>query len=169
VNVKTTNGNVKEIKMNRSIETNGAHDAMALIGRLLIAYVFVPSGFSKLMGFAGTVGYIASKGVPLPEVCAGVAVAAELGLGLALLFGIQTRWAALGLAIFVAVITPIFHNYWAVPEAQVMMQTLNFTKNIGLIGGLLAFAAFGAGRFSVDGAMRRRDDEPAHRPAYGAR
>jgi putative oxidoreductase len=88
-------------------------------------------------------------------VCAAIAVAAELGLGLLLLVGWQTRWAALGLAIFTAVITPIFHGYWAVPEAQMMMQKLNFTKNLGLVGGLLAFAAFGAGRLSLDGRSSR--------------
>jgi putative oxidoreductase len=130
---------------------NTAWDALALLGRLLLAYVFVPSGWGKLMGFAGTVGYIASKGVPLPEVCAAIAVIVELGFGLLLLFGFKARWVALGMALFVVVITPIFHNYWAVPEAQMMMQKLNFTKNLGLIGGLLAFAAFGAGRFSIDG------------------
>jgi len=130
---------------------SGAHDVMALIGRLLIAYMFVPAGWGKIAGFAGTVGYIASKGVPLPEVCAAIAIAAELGLGLLLLVGFQARWAALGLAIFTAVITPIFHNYWAVPADQVMMQTLNFNKNLAIVGGLLAFAAFGAGRLSLDG------------------
>ena len=129
---------------------NAAWDGLALLGRLLMAYLFVPSGFGKLMGFAGTVGYIASKGVPLPEVCAAIAVVAELGLGLLLLFGWKARWAALGMAIFTLVITPIFHNYWAVPDAQVMMQKLNFTKNLAIVGGLLAFAAFGAGRFSAD-------------------
>jgi putative oxidoreductase len=96
------------------------------------------------------VGYIASKGVPLPEVCAAIAVVAELGLGLMLLFGWKARWAALGMAVFTVVITPIFHNYWAVPEAQMYMQKLNFTKNLAIVGGLLAFAALGAGRFSID-------------------
>jgi putative oxidoreductase len=128
-----------------------AWDGLALLGRLLIAYLFVPSGWGKLVGFTGTVGYIASKGVPLPEVCAAIAVVAELGLGLLLLFGWKARWAALGMAVFTAVITPIFHNYWAAPETQAMMQHLNFTKNLAIIGGLLAFATFGAGRFSVDG------------------
>jgi putative oxidoreductase len=141
----------KELSMNRSAMTDNLGDTFALIGRILIAYMFVPSGFGKLMGFAGTVGYIASKGVPLPEVCAAIAVFAELGLGLLLLVGWQTRWVALGLVIFVAVITPIFHNYWAVPEAQMAMQKLNFTKNLAIIGGLLAFASFGAGRLSIDG------------------
>lgn len=148
--------------MNRDNE-NMAQDALALIGRVVIAYLFIPSGFSKLMGFSGTVGYIASQGIPLPEVCAAIAIVAELGLGLMLLFGWKTRWAALGMAIFVAVITPIFHNYWAVPEAQVMMQKLNFLKNLAIVGGLLAFAAFGAGRFSIDGrgVERERRVQPA--------
>jgi putative oxidoreductase len=160
--------------MYRNTETtNGAQDAMALLGRILIAYMFVPSGWGKLVGFAGTAGYIASKGVPFPELCAAIAVAAELGLGLAVLVGFKTRWAALALAIFVAVITPIFHNYWAVPDAQLMMQKLNFTKNLAIVGGLLAFAAFGAGRLSIDGGAGRRsvEAEPAdnRRHAYGTR
>ena len=129
-------------------------NTFALIGRLLMAWLFVPAGFGKIAGFAGVAGYIASKGVPLPEVCAAIAIAAELGLGLLLLVGWQTRWAALGLAIFVAVITPIFHNFWALPEAQQMMQKQAFDKNLAVLGGLLVIAAFGAGRFSLDGKSK---------------
>ena len=131
-----------------------AQNAFALIGRILIAMLFVPSGWSKLTGFAGTVQYIAKMNVPLPEVCAAIAIAAELGLALALLVGFKTRWAALLLAIFTAVITPIFHNYWAAPEAAMYMQKLNFFKNYAITGGLLAFAAFGGGAFSLDGRRR---------------
>lgn len=127
------------------------HDTFALVGRVLLALLFVPAGWSKIAGFAGTAGYIASKGIPFPEVCAALAIVAELGLGLLLLVGWQARWAALGLAIFVAVITPIFHNYWAMPEAEVMMQQQAFFKNLAVVGGLLVVAAFGAGRFSLDG------------------
>jgi putative oxidoreductase len=130
---------------------NPAQDFMSLLGRALLALLFIPAGWGKIAGFAGVAGYIASKGIPLPEVCAALAIAAELGLGLLLLVGWQTRWAALGLAIFVAVITPIFHNFWAMPEAQVMMQKQAFFKNIAVVGGLLVVAAFGAGRFSLDG------------------
>jgi putative oxidoreductase len=137
--------------MNQITPTTPAQDVMTLIGRVLIAYLFIPAGWGKIAGFAGTAGYIASKGVPFPEVCAAIAVAGELGLGLLLLLGWQTRWAALGLAIFVAVITPIFHGYWAVPEAQMMMQKQAFNKNLATVGGLLIIAAFGAGRLSLDG------------------
>jgi len=127
-------------------------DTLALVGRVLLAYLFIPAGWGKIAGFAGVAGYIASKGVPLPEVAAALAIAAELGLGLLLLVGWQARWAALGLAVFVAVITPIFHGYWAAPEAQLMMQKQQFDKNLAILGGLLALGALGAGRFSIDGA-----------------
>jgi putative oxidoreductase len=126
-------------------------NTFALIGRLLFALIFVPAGWSKIAGFTGVAGYIASKGVPLPEVCAALAIAAELGLGLLVLVGWQTRWAALGLAIFVAVITPIFHNFWAMPEAQQMMQQQAFFKNLAIVGGLLVLSAFGPGAFSIEG------------------
>ena len=131
-------------------------DMLALIGRVVMAYLFVPAGWGKLVGFAGVSGYIASKGVPMPEVAAAIAVAVELGLGLLLLVGWQARWAALGLAVFVAVITPIFHAFWAVPEAQQMMQKQAFDKNLAIAGGLLLLTAFGAGRFSLD-ARRGKD------------
>lgn len=134
--------------------TDGLQDTLALIGRVLMASLFIPAGWSKITGFAGTVGYIASKGLPVPELLAALAIAAELGLGLLLLVGFKARWAAFGLAIFVAVITPIFHNYWAMPEAQQMMQKLNFTKNIAILGGLLVLSAFGPGALSVDGRKR---------------
>ena len=95
--------------------TTPAQNAASLAGRILIALLFVPAGWGKLVGFAGTVGYISSKGVPLPQVAAAIAIFFELGCGLALLFGFKARWAALGLAVFTAVITPVFHNYWASP------------------------------------------------------
>lgn len=124
---------------------------LSLIGRVLLALLFVPSGFSKIGGFAGTVGYIASKGVPLPELAAAAAIGVELGLGVLLLVGFQTRWAALGIAFFTVVITFIFHDFWAVPAEQVMMQQINFFKNMAVIGGLLTVMAWGAGAWSLDG------------------
>ncbi|MGQ2994328.1 DoxX family protein [Variovorax sp.] len=129
---------------------NGAQDTLALIGRILIAYLFIPAGIGKLMGFGGTVGYITSAGLPLPEVAAAVAIVIELGLGIALLLGFKTRWTAIVMAIFTVVTALFFHKYWAVPDAMKMMQQINFNKNMAIAGGLLAFAAFGPGRFSID-------------------
>ena len=127
---------------------------LSLIGRVLLALLFIPAGFSKIGGFTGTVGYIASKGVPFPELAAAAAIGVELGLGLLLLVGWQTRWAALGIAFFTVVITFIFHNFWAVPVEQVMAQQQSFFKNIAVVGGLLTVAAWGAGAWSVDGNRR---------------
>lgn len=132
------------------IPPSPAQDALALVGRILIAVLFIPAGFGKLAGFAGTVGYIGSAGLPLPQVGAALAIVVELGLGLALLVGFKTRLAALVLAVFTLAASFFFHNYWAVPADKAMVQQLMFMKNVAIAGGLLAFVAFGAGRFSVD-------------------
>ena len=125
-------------------------DTMALVGRILVATLFVPAGFGKLMGFAGTVGYIAKVGLPLPEVAAAVAILVELGVGLCFLFGFKTRAAALVLAVFTIATAIFFHNYWAMAPEMVQMMKINFYKNLAIAGGLLSFAVMGAGRFSID-------------------
>lgn len=127
---------------------------LALIGRALLALLFLPAGFGKVTGFAGTVGYIASKGVPFPELAAAAAIGVELGLGTLLLLGWQTRWAALGIAFFTLVVSFIFHNFWAVPPEQVMQQQQSFFKNMAIAGGLLTVVAGGAGGWSFDGQRR---------------
>ena len=130
--------------------TTPAQDTLALLGRILIAALFIPAGWGKLMGFAGTVGYITSAGLPLPQVAAAVAVIVELGLGVLLLVGFKTRAVALVMAIFTVATAVFFHNYWAMPADKVMSNQMNFFKNLAIAGGMLAFAAFGGGRFSVD-------------------
>ena len=130
-----------------------AQDALALLGRILLAALFVPAGFSKLTGFEGTVGYIGSVGLPLPALAAIAAIVVELGLGLLLLVGFKTRLSAIVLALFALAAAVCFHNYWALPAEQVFMNQLMFWKNVGIAGGLLGLAAFGSGRFGID-AMR---------------
>jgi len=129
---------------------DAALDTLSLIGRLMIAFLFIPAGIGKLMGFAGTVGYIASAGLPLPQAAAVLAIVVELGFGIALLLGFKTRWTAIVMALFTVATALFFHPYWSAPEAMKMMQEINFDKNIAIAGGLLALAAFGPGRFSID-------------------
>ncbi|MBI2747311.1 MAG: DoxX family protein [Burkholderiales bacterium] len=134
---------------------NTLQNPLSLIGRLLLAALFLPAGISKIGGFAGTAGYIASKGLPLPEVGAAIAVAVEILGGLALILGFGTRLAALALALFTLVATFIFHNYWGVPADQAFVQQLMFNKNIAVVGGLLVLAAHGAGAWSLDAKRQR--------------
>jgi putative oxidoreductase len=123
---------------------------LALVGRVLLALMFLDSGYGKIGAFADTAGYIGSKGLPLPEVLAAAALALELLGGLMLVIGWKARWAAAALAVFTIVATVIFHNFWTMPEAQQMMQKLMFLKNTAVTGGLLLVVAFGAGRWSAD-------------------
>lgn len=122
---------------------------LSLVGRALLALLFIPAGFSKIGGFAAAVGYASGKGVPMAELAIAIAIVVELGLGLLLLVGFQTRWAALGIALFTFVITFIFHPLSDPAQAQA------FFKNIAVVGGLLTVAAWGAGAWSVD-AQRGR-------------
>lgn len=129
---------------------NVLQNPFALLARLLMAALFLPAGISKIGGFAGTAGYIGSVGLPLPEVGAVIAILIEVIAPILLIIGLFTRPAALVLAVFTLVASVFFHAYWSVPADQAFMQSLLFWKNIGVVGGLLAIAAFGAGAFSVD-------------------
>lgn len=126
------------------------HPVLPLVARLLLVALFLPAGLNKLTGFEGTVGYIASVGLPLATVGAVVAIVVEVGASLALLAGFATRWAALVLALFTLGASVFFHNYWAMPADQQFVQQLMFFKNVGVVGGLFALAAAGAGAWSLD-------------------
>ncbi len=123
---------------------------LALVARVLLAALFVPAGISKIAGFAGTVGYIGSVGLPLPIVGAVLAIVAEAGGGIALLLGLQTRIAALVLAVFTLAAGVFFHAFWAATPEAAQMQQIMFMKNIAIAGGLLMLTAFGPGALSLD-------------------
>ena len=119
-----------------------------LLGRVLMSLMFISAGWSKIAGYAGTQAYMESAGVPgalLPLV-----IIAELGGGLAILFGFLTRWAALGLAIFCLASAWLFHY---VPGDQAQM--ISFMKNITIAGGFFILACAGAGNLSIDHWLRR--------------
>ncbi len=126
------------------------NDVAALIGRILLAFMFVVAGWGKLTGFAGTVGYVASVHVPMPEVATALALVVELGGGLLLALGWKARWAALALAGFTLVASLVFHDFWNMSGAEAMTNQLFFFKNVAVIGGMLMVFAFGPGRLSLD-------------------
>jgi putative oxidoreductase len=125
-----------------------------LIGRILIALLFIPSGLAKLAGFSGTMAYVASAGLP-PALGAIIAILVEVVLGAALLVGWQARWVALIMALFTVGSAIFFHNFWAAPPDQQLMQNIHFFKNMAIAGGLLFVFAFGPGAYSLDARSGR--------------
>lgn len=126
-----------------------------VVGRFLLALIFVLSGWGKITGFEGTVAYMASKGMPFPQFLLPGAIIVELGGGLALMLGWKARWAALALFLFCIPTALVFHNFWAVPPEQAQNQMIHFLKNLAIMGGLLYVVAFGPGPFSIGGRPRR--------------
>ena len=130
--------------------SNALSNPLALAGRILIALFFVLPGLQKLTGCSGTVAYAASAGMPMPQVSVAIGMLIEIFGGLAMLLGFRTRWAALALAVFTLAATFVFHAFWSAPADAAMVQQLMFWKNIAITGGLLGFAAHGAGGWSLD-------------------
>ncbi|HEX3858107.1 MAG TPA: DoxX family protein [Pseudolabrys sp.] len=134
----------------------GVNDAMLLVGRIVIAIIFLMSGIEKFMGLGETTAEIASKNLPVPNILAIAAAAAELGGGLLVVVGFQTRLAALGLALYTAIAAYFFHDFWHYPAgAEHTDNMIHFMKNMSIIGGFLMLAAAGAGRYSFDGPCIR--------------
>jgi putative oxidoreductase len=127
-----------------------AKTPVVVIARVLLSLMFVLAGASKFGDLGGTAGYIASKGLPFPMLLAFGTAALELIGGLAIMLGLQARIAALALAVFTLLASVLFHNFWAMPADQQMMQQLMFMKNLSVAGGLLLLFSFGAGAASFD-------------------
>jgi len=131
----------------------------ALVGRFLLALIFVLSGFSKLTNLGGTAGYMTHAGIPQGLIYPGliVSIVVELGLGLLIVIGYRARVAALLMFLWFVPVTIMFHflPYRAAvasgDKMGAMMQQINFMKNISIMGGLLLVTSFGSGRWSVDG------------------
>ena len=126
-----------------------SNSLLSLIGRVLLAAVFIPAGLSKFADLAGTAGYITSAGLPAGNILAILAAVFEVAAGLAILVGFQTKWASILLAAF-CVFTGVAFHYAASNGGADMMQMTMFFKNLGLAGGFLALATGGAGDWSID-------------------
>ena len=125
-----------------------------LAGRILMALIFLNSGFGKLTAFSATAGFMAGKGMPMAEVLLSGAIVFELAGAVMLILGWRVRWGALLLIAFTIPATLIFHDFWAVDAAQVQNQLNHFLKNVAIVGGLLYVMAFGAGPLSLDNRKR---------------
>lgn len=119
--------------------------ALPVVGRVLLATIFVFSAIGKLLAPAATIGYIQAMGLPFAGAGLVAAIVVELGGGLLLALGYKTRLVALALAAFSVVTGLIFHS--AIGDQN---QLIHLLKNLAMAGGLLQVAAFGAGAFSLD-------------------
>ena len=126
-----------------------AADPIALVGRALMAALFLNEGVAKIRDLAGTADYMRSFGV-WPEL-APLVVLVEVGGGLLILFGLMTRLAAVGLAVYTLLAAVFFHMNFADAD-----QFIHFQKNMAIAGGFLALAAFGPGDWSLDAWIANR-------------
>jgi putative oxidoreductase len=123
---------------------------VSVVGRVLLALMFILSGYGKLSDIQGTAGFIASGGLPAPSVLAVLVGAFELLGGLALVLGYRVRWVGLAMALFTLAASMVFHAFWSAPAAQQYVTQLLFMKNISVAGGMLLVSALGAGPLSLD-------------------
>jgi putative oxidoreductase len=129
---------------------------LLLAGRVLMGWIFVESGWRKLMGMDAFVAGLVTRHVPYATVLGWIGAAVEFVGGLALVLGAWTRCGALMIIVFTIIATLIGHRYWEIADAAARrMQQSHFAKNITIIGGLVLLFVTGAGKFSVDGWRRR--------------
>lgn len=128
----------------------GLQHLIALLGRILMAALFLWAGYGKLMNFSGTVSYAASAGMPMPQLGIIVAIIVEVLFSILLILGFQTRLVALVMAGFTIATAIFFHN-----NAADAAQLTNFMKNVSIAGGFLQIVAFGGGSYSLDARRRR--------------
>jgi putative oxidoreductase len=125
-----------------------------LIARVMIAAIFVWSGFGKLSSLSQFTAGMVDRGLPSAQFLAPAGAVVEFAAAVALILGAGTRIAALALAVFTIAATMIAHRFWDLPVAEQQMQSIQFMKNVAIIGGLAALIAVGGGRFSFDGMLR---------------
>jgi putative oxidoreductase len=148
-------------------------DVAALVGRILLALIFVLSGLNKIMNMSATAGYMTHAGISPSLVHPGLylSIAVELGCGLLVMVGLQARLAALVIFLWLIPVTLLIHvagYYQAVQQHQAMAaltQQIMYLKNISMMGGLLLLAGRGPGRLSIDGRTSSPGINAARRAA----
>jgi len=131
-------------------------DVLILIGRILLAWVFVGVAYGAITNFAGSLAYFTSLKLFPPELWTWAALLLETLISASLVLGIGTRYGAILVFLFVVIATAIAHRYWEYPAGpQQIGQYNNFLKNISIMGGAVAIFVTGGGRFSLDRVLAR--------------
>lgn len=136
----------------RSLSLKGA-GPIVLLGRFLFVLIFLMSGPNH---FANqTIAYAASLGVPLASIAVPLSGPIALAGGLSILLGYRAKFGAWLLVLFLAAVTPMLHNFWAVTDPMMhQMQLIMFMKNVSMLGGALVVTQVGAGPWSLDARRR---------------
>jgi len=134
-----------------------ADSFIIFIARIALAILFLWGGAMKLMGYAGFMGYLHTKGIPYVQIAAPIVVAVELLGGIALVIGARSRAVGFVLAVYVIATAIVGHDFWNITDAALQQDAVvHFWKNVAIAGGLLLLTVTGAGRASIDGMRAPR-------------
>lgn len=125
-------------------------DLALLVGRILVVAIFPISAYYKIIGWPGIAGMVERAGLPYAMPIAAIGTAAELLLPILVVLGLFTRWAALGLILYVVAATYIGHPVlWRIAPDAFFRELMGQMKNLAMIGGLLMVVGTGPGRFAL--------------------
>jgi putative oxidoreductase len=133
-----------------------SHPVVPFIGRLLLTYIFLTSGIAKVIGWGNNVAYMNTRHLPMVPILLGVAVVIELAGSTCIVIGYHARVAAFVMFLYTAVLTVLFHNFWAATGQLAGIQETHFRKNLATMGGLLMVAYCGSGPWSISRAERKQ-------------
>jgi putative oxidoreductase len=137
--------------------TRAVDSGVILLARIALAILFLWGGVMKLLGYSAFVGYLQSKGVPLVQLGAPIAVAIEALGGLFLILGFKIRPLGIVMAIYAVATAILGHDFWNITDSAVEHDmVIHFWKNMAIAGGFLLLYVTGAGRISIDGERAPR-------------
>ena len=139
-------------------------DEVILIARILLALLFLIFGWGKLTDYSGTVTYMTQSGVPLPTIATLVAIVVEFFVAIAVILGVWTRPLAVVLALYTLASAFIGHPFWTMEGADRYANTINFYKNVSIMGGFFLLYVTGAGKYSIDARLGDLPGAPPLRP-----
>lgn len=134
----------------RYFDFGSSRSVLLLIARIAVVLLFIIFGYPKLMGFSGTVQYMASYGAPLPTLAAIIAIVMEVPAAILIVLGFFTRPLAVIFIFYTLGTAVIGHHYWDMTGDAVLPNMINFYKNISIAGAFLLLAITGPGAISLD-------------------
>lgn len=128
---------------------NFDHPVIPLMGRLLISYIYLTSGYAKIVDWSGNIAYMSHHHLPMVPFLLATAAFIEIASSICLVTGYQARWAALVMFGYTAIMTVLLHNYWAYAADAAGVQETHFRKNLAIMGGLLMVTFSGPGGWAL--------------------